>query len=81
LLFTVQRYDLFPQKRKLLRFFSYLCTKMSDMKQREIYSCAQMMELIQEVGFLPLLDSGIRGYSADGFGQADYETSEMTTRG
>lgn len=29
------------------------------MKQREIYSCAQMMELIQEVGFLPLLDSGI----------------------
>ena len=38
---------------------------MSDMKQREIYSCAQMMELIQEVGFLPLLDSGIRGYSAE----------------
>ncbi len=36
------------------------------MKQREIYSCDQMMELIQEVGFLPLLDSGIRGYSAEG---------------
>ena len=32
---------------------------------REIYSCAQVMELIQEVGFLPLLDSGIRGYSAE----------------
>ena len=35
------------------------------MKQREIYNCAQMMELIQEVGFLPLLDSGIRGFSAE----------------
>ncbi len=35
------------------------------MKQREIYNCAQMMELIQEIGFLPLLDSGIRGYSAE----------------
>ena len=35
------------------------------MRQRDIYSCAQMMALIQEVGFLPLLDSGIRGYSAE----------------
>ena len=35
------------------------------MGHREIYSCAQLMELIQEMGFLPLLDSGIRGYSAE----------------
>jgi len=35
-----------------------------DMKQ-EIYSAAQLMELIQQIGFLPLLDSGIRGFSAD----------------
>lgn len=35
------------------------------MKQREIYNCAQMIELIQEIGFLPLLDSGIRGFSAE----------------
>ncbi len=35
------------------------------MKRREIYSCAQLMELIQEIGFLPLLDSGVRGYSAE----------------
>ena len=34
------------------------------MKQ-EIYSAAQLMELIQQIGFLPLLDSGIRGFSAD----------------
>ena len=35
------------------------------MKQREIYNSAQLMELIQEIGFLPLLDSGVRGYSAE----------------
>ena len=51
------------------------------MRDMEIHSCPELMDFIQEVGFLPLLDSGIRGYSADGFGQADYETSEMTTRG
>ena len=32
---------------------------------KEIYSCAQLIELIQEVGFLPLLDSGISYYSAE----------------
>ena len=31
----------------------------------EIYSQAQLMQLIQQVGFLPLLDSGISGYSAE----------------
>lgn len=31
----------------------------------EIHSCPELMEFIQEVGFLPLLDSGIRGYSAE----------------
>ena len=35
------------------------------MKHREIYNSAQLMETIQEIGFLPLLDSGIRGYSAE----------------
>ena len=35
------------------------------MKHREIYNSAQLMEAIQEIGFLPLLDSGIRGYSAE----------------
>ena len=36
------------------------------MKQRqEIYSSAQLTELIQEIGFLPLLNSGISGYSAE----------------
>ena len=33
--------------------------------KNEIYSAAQLMAYIQEVGFLPLLDSGIRGYSAE----------------
>ena len=35
------------------------------MRHREIYNSAQLMELIQEIGFLPLLDSGIRGFSAE----------------
>lgn len=29
-----------------------------------IHTCPEMMEFISEVGFLPLLDSGINGFSA-----------------
>lgn len=32
---------------------------------REIHSCTELMELISEIGFLPLLDSGIQGYAAE----------------
>ncbi len=35
------------------------------MREYEIHSCEQMMELIQQIGFLPLLVSGIPGYSAE----------------
>ena len=35
------------------------------MEQKEIYNSAQLMELIQQIGFLPLLDSGLTGYSAE----------------
>ena len=35
------------------------------MRNIEIHSCPELMDFIQEVGFLPLLDSGIRGYSAE----------------
>ena len=35
------------------------------MKFPEIYSAAGMMELIREIGFLPLLDSGIEGFCAE----------------
>ncbi len=35
------------------------------MRDVEIHSCPELMDFIQEVGFLPLLDSGIRGYSAE----------------
>ncbi len=34
-------------------------------RKRSIYSAAGLMEYIQEVGFLPLLESGIDGFSAD----------------
>ena len=35
------------------------------MPRYEIHSCEQMIELIQQLGFLPLLVSGISGYSAE----------------
>ena len=35
------------------------------MKHLEIYTAPQLMAFIQEAGFLPLLDSGIRGFSAE----------------
>lgn len=35
------------------------------MKKREIYSAAQLTDYIHEVGFLPLLYSGISGFSAE----------------
>lgn len=35
------------------------------MENIEIHSCPELMEYIQEVGFLPLLNSGIRGFSAE----------------
>lgn len=35
------------------------------MDRREIYSAAGLTTHIQEVGFLPLLDSGVRGFSAE----------------
>jgi len=33
--------------------------------KKEIHSCAELIDLIHEVGLLPLLDSGIVGYSAE----------------
>jgi hypothetical protein len=35
------------------------------MNNEEIHSCPELMAYIQKVGFLPLLDSGIVGYSAE----------------
>ncbi|MBR6063168.1 MAG: hypothetical protein IKP54_03265 [Bacteroidales bacterium] len=35
------------------------------MKYPVVYNIAQLTELIQQIGFLPLLDSGIWGYSAE----------------
>jgi len=35
------------------------------MEDIQIHSCPELMELIQQVGFLPLLDSGIAGFSAE----------------
>ena len=33
--------------------------------RRELHSCPELIDLIQEVGFLPLLESGIRGFAAE----------------
>ena len=35
------------------------------MRDTEIHSCAELMAYIQQAGFLPLLYSGIRGFSAE----------------
>ncbi|MBO7069520.1 MAG: hypothetical protein J6W52_12750 [Bacteroidaceae bacterium] len=35
------------------------------MTSRKIYNSVQLMELIEQIGFLPLLDSGIHGFSAE----------------
>jgi len=34
-------------------------------QRHEIHSCPELMECIQQVGFLPLLESDIQGYSAE----------------
>ena len=39
--------------------------KTMKMEFPEIYSASGLMELIQQIGFLPLLDSGIAGFSAE----------------
>lgn len=41
------------------------------MPRYEIHSCEQMIELIQQLGFLPLLVSGIPGYSAEEMADGD----------
>ena len=35
------------------------------MKQKTITSCPELMEAIDKIGLVPLLDSGINGFSAD----------------
>lgn len=35
------------------------------MQNIEIHTCAQLIETVQQLGFLPLLNSGIDGFSAD----------------
>jgi len=36
-----------------------------DLSTTEVHDCAEMMDLIGQVGLLPLLDSGVPGFSAD----------------
>ena len=38
---------------------------------KEIHSCPELIEAILQMGFLPLLDSGIRGYSAEEMADED----------
>ena len=41
------------------------------MRRNEIHTDVELMELIRHIGFLPLLDSGIAGYSAEEMVDAD----------
>lgn len=38
---------------------------MDKLRQTDIHSCAQLIEVVQQIGFLPLLRSGIPGFSAE----------------
>lgn len=44
---------------------------LSILPARPIISCAELMAYVQDVGFLPLLDSGIAGFSAEALVDAD----------
>jgi hypothetical protein len=46
------------------RFF-FIPLQEKRMEHQDIYSAAQLSAFIQQVGFLPLLDSGIHGFSAE----------------
>ncbi len=41
-------------------------------EEYEISSCPQLIERVQQLGFLPLLDSGIAGYCAEEMMAPDY---------
>ena len=44
----------------------YLCNTMKDiLTDSDISSCAQLMDVVQQLGLLPLLDGGVPGFSAD----------------
>lgn len=51
------------------------------LKHGEIYSCSQLMEYIQQVGFLPLLYSGLTGFSAEEAVDADCRYVELDDGG
>ena len=42
----------------------------------KIYSASGLMELIGEIGFLPLLDSGIDGFSADAIATPSHRAAD-----
>ena len=46
----------------------------------EIHSCAELIDYVREVGFLPLLDSGIRGFSAEDLVDDDCRYVIMSVR-
>ena len=54
--------------RKFFYLFkkNYFCSRFQEMmKTSEIYTAAQLITFIQQVGFLPLLEGDIRGFSAE----------------
>ena len=40
--------------------------------KRDISTCYELMDVIEELGFLPLLDGGIAGFSAEEMVDADF---------
>ena len=47
-------------------FADYFLRNQEKEQRYEIHSCPELIECIQQVGFLPLLESGIEGFCAEG---------------
>jgi len=47
-------------------YFKNKVHNIGDDLHTEIHSCPELIDFIQQIGFLPLLDSGIAGFSAEG---------------
>lgn len=53
--------------KSLEKYFEVIQQNNAEQRKRhEIHSCPELIECIQQVGFLPLLESGIGGFCAEG---------------
>lgn len=59
-------------------FADYFLRNQEKGQRYEIHSCPELIECIQQVGFLPLLESGIEGFCAEGMMAEECRFTEFT---